>query len=380
MFDAIETTRKTLLLVDENEESTKLLKNLFKAEHDCDEADSAEAATQKLRDKDYAAVLCSLELPDASGLELIERARRLSPHTPLIFLSESDAADTAIETFRAGAFDYLRRPLDCDQIERSVGRAVEHYQQKCLEDRYQFHLEQLIAEKGAETERAVEQFEKLSQTTLKALVRALEMRDFETRGHSERVVTFSLRLGLELGLDQDTLHDLELGALLHDIGKIGVPDAVLHKPTRLNENDWKKMRMHTRYGEKILRDIPFLEGAAKIVVQHHERWDGRGYPNRLRGEEIDIGARVFAVADAFDAMISDRLYRSGRSYREALEEIQKHSGSQFDPEVVAAFVQVPEADWEILRKRSLTEKKEDNSLRAAVSKLVDSQRYFEMVH
>jgi putative nucleotidyltransferase with HDIG domain len=379
MFDAIEMP-KCLLLVDENPKTTNLLKNLLKANHKCDESDSIEGATQKMRKKDYAAVLCSIDLPDANGLQLIERARMISPHTLLIFLSEDNSAKAAIEAFRAGAFDYLQKPLDFEQIEIAVSRAVEHYELKCQNDHYQFHLEQLIAERAFETEHSSKQIEDTYRTTLKALVQALEMRDFETRGHSERVVTFSLRLGLELGLNKEALRNLELGALLHDIGKIGVPDAVLRKPAKLTEAEWEKMKLHTIYGLKILRNIPFLEGASQIVVQHHERWDGEGYPHKIRGEEIDIGARIFAVADAFDAMISDRIYRSGRSYKEALEELKKHAGTQFDPEIVEAFSRVPEEDWENLRKRSLTEKQEINSFQSIVSELVNSQRYFEMVH
>lgn len=379
MFDAIETP-KYLLLVDENPETTNLLKNLLKANYKCEEADSADSATQKLRQRDFAAVLCSVDLPDAGGLKLIERAKMISPHTPLIFLSENDSAKFAVEAFRFGAFDYLQKPLDFEQIEVSVSRAVEHYELKCRNDLYQLHLEQTIAENTLEAERSIAKIENTYRSTLKALVQALEMRDFETRGHSERVVTFSVRLGLELGLDKETLGNLELGAFLHDIGKIGVPDAILRKPAKLTETEREKMKLHTLYGQKILRNIPFLEGAANIVVQHHERWDGEGYPHKLRGEEIDIGARVFAVADAFDAMISDRIYRSGRSYKEALEELKKHAGTQFDPEVVEAFSRVPEEDWESLKKRSLTEKQETNSFQAIVSELVNSQRYFEMVH
>ena len=379
MFDATDT-QKCLLLVDENSETTNLLKNLLKAKYKCFEADSVESATQTMRQRDFAAVLCKMHLPDASGLELVERAKMISPHTAFVYISENDSAESAIEAFRAGAFDYMKEPLIFDKIESAVTRAVENYEQKCLQDRYQLHLEQLVGERTVEAEESIEKVEKNNRTTLKALVQALEMRDFETRGHSERVVTFSLRLGLEVGLDKEQMHDLELGAFLHDIGKIGVPDAILHKPTKLTDMEWGKMKLHTVYGQKILRNIPFLEGAAKIVVQHHERWDGKGYPHKLRGEEIDLGARVFAVADAFDAMISDRIYRSGRSYEEAFEEIEKYSGTQFDPEIVKAFLRVPQADWEILRKRSLTEKNETNSLLKVVSELVESQNHFDMVH
>jgi len=216
--------------------------------------------------------------------------------------------------------------------------------------------------------------------TLKALVQALETRDSETHGHSERVVTFSLRLGIEIGLDKDALRNLELGALLHDIGKIGVPDAILRKPAALTPEEWDKMKLHPQHGQKILRNIPFLEGATQLVAQHHEKWDGSGYPCCLRGEGIDIGARIFAVVDAFDAMISDRVYRRGRSYQDALEELERFAGTQFDPLLVAAFKVIPKEDWEILRERSLADKQEVYSFQAVVAELVYSRQQFEMVH
>ncbi|PYS77252.1 MAG: hypothetical protein DMF66_10490, partial [Acidobacteria bacterium] len=179
-----------------------------------------------------------------------------------------------------------------------------------------------------------------------------EARDSETHGHSERVVSFSLRLGRELRLDSEQLRALEFGSLLHDIGKIGVPDAILRKPSALTEEEWVRMREHPRHGQKILRGIGFLEGAARVVAQHHERWDGTGYPLGLRGEGIDLNARIFAVADAFDAMTSDRVYRKGRPYEAAAAELDGWAGRQFDPRVVAAFGRVPREEWEELRCES----------------------------
>jgi HD-GYP domain-containing protein (c-di-GMP phosphodiesterase class II) len=160
-----------------------------------------------------------------------------------------------------------------------------------------------------------------------------------------------------------------------------VPDAVLRKPAKLNEEEWAKMRLHPQHGQMILRNIPFLEGAARIVAQHHEQWDGSGYPTGLRGEAIDIGARIFAVVDAFDAMVSDRVYRKGRPYEAALEELERCSGQQFDPMIVEAFKKIPPQDWKILRERSVMDKQEVSSLQAIVAELVYSGRHqLELVH
>ena len=182
------------------------------------------------------------------------------------------------------------------------------------------------------------------QAILCALVARLSARDAETLEHSQRVVRLSLLLGRELGLNSTKMKSLEYGSLLHDIGKIGVPDSILRKPGRLTPLEWQKMREHPLLGLEILSGIDFLRGAALVVGQHHERWDGNGYPFGLRGDEIDRNARIFAVADAFDAMTSDRVYHTGKSFEAAATELRRCAGHQFDPEVVEAFTHLPSAD------------------------------------
>ena len=181
--------------------------------------------------------------------------------------------------------------------------------------------------------------------TLQALVTALQGHDAETYEHSRRVVGFSLRLARQLLLDRAQMESLALGALLHDIGKVRVPDSILHKPGKLTEAEWLRMRNHPLYGQKILSGIEFLEGASRVVVQHHEKWDGSGYPWGLAGRDIDRNARIFAVADAFDAMTSDRVYRAGSSYEEATAELTQSAGTHFDPNVVEAFCSIPRQEW-----------------------------------
>lgn len=187
--------------------------------------------------------------------------------------------------------------------------------------------------------------EEAQRATISALTVALKTRDAETYEHSTRVVGLSLLLGREHGFNEAQMRALEFGALLHDIGKIGVPDAILHKPARLTAAEWVVMRRHPQQGERILDGIGFLETASRVVGQHHEKWDGTGYPLGLREEEIDLNARILAVADAFDAMISDRVYRARRSYEATVEELDRCAGEQFDPAVVEAFHRVPHEDW-----------------------------------
>lgn len=380
MFDVIEA-EKSLLIIDQSPNISNILNNLLGCHYGCDKADSIESSMAFLRRKEYSVVLCSAEFSANRNFEMLRRVKAASPNSIILLLGDEKTADMAVRAFRVGVFDFLQLPEELDEIESAVERAFEHYELKKLKDSYQYHLENLAAERATEIDKALEQVENSYRITLKALVQALETRDFETHGHSERVVTFSLRLGYELGLDKDALADLELGALLHDIGKIGVPDAILRKPAKLNEEEWDKMKLHPLHGQKILRNIKFLEGAAKIVSQHHEQWDGSGYPYGLRGEDIDIGARIFAVVDAFDAMVSDRIYRKGRPYHAALEELERCSGTQFDPMVVEAFKRIPQDDWEFLRERSLKDKQEVFSFQAVVAELVYShEQQFELVH
>ena len=194
--------------------------------------------------------------------------------------------------------------------------------------------------------------DEVEQAILKSLLIALKTRDTDTYDHSKRTVRISLLLGQECGLGQNELRSLEFGALLHDIGKIGVPDNVLRKPGKLNDFEWAMMRRHPFLGQEILRGLSFLDHARSIVAQHHEKWDGSGYPLGLRGEEIELSARVLFVADAFDAMTSDRVYRLAKSYDDAIAELDFCTGTHFDPQVVAAFHRLPRHQWERLTHSS----------------------------
>lgn len=188
--------------------------------------------------------------------------------------------------------------------------------------------------------------------TLWALGSALESRDVETEAHSIRVMKYARALSEAMGITGKPLQDIEYGVFLHDIGKIAVPDAILHKPGKLTEEEWTKMREHPARGRYLLAGIKFLEGGINVVYCHHERWDGKGYPRGLRAEQIPLGARIFAVSDALDAMTSDRPYRAALPYDRACDEILANSGSQFDPAVVKVFREFTGADWKTLREEA----------------------------
>jgi putative nucleotidyltransferase with HDIG domain len=198
-----------------------------------------------------------------------------------------------------------------------------------------------IVAQAKELERALVDRERTYDATLEALANALDVRDSETGGHSDRVLRYMELVIFQLGISGNDVAFLRRGALLHDIGKIGVPDNILRKPTSLSEAEWATMRRHPEFGARIIASIPFLEDVSLIVRHHHERWDGAGYPDRLAGTEIPLGARIFAVADSFDAMTSDRPYRRAMSIEAAREEVMRNRGTQFDPTVADAFARIP---------------------------------------
>jgi response regulator RpfG family c-di-GMP phosphodiesterase len=355
-----------VLIVDDEESVRSLLYDLLGETYACDMAASGEEALDLAEATPYNVILSDIMMPGISGMDLLDHVLRRKPDTTVIMVSAVQDTRRAISALRRGAYDYIVKPFELEEVELGVARAVEH-QRLLVENRlYQTELENLVADRTEElrqtnvwleekSNKLADMVDELSRTyraTLSALATALDARDSETRGHSERVVAYSLRLGIELGLSRDELLGLEQGALLHDVGKIGVRDAILLKPAKLTPEEWKEMRLHTEFGRSILEHVPFLSRAIPVVAQHHERWDGSGYPLGLKGEEIDIKARVFAVADCVDAVTSDRPYRRASSYEVASVELRRQEGTQFDPQVVRAFHAVPFTEWQEIRRRA----------------------------
>ena len=371
---------KSLLIVESDPEKRNLLLTYFKKGVDCDAVELLDEAIDAIALQEYSAVLAPLLPPQLTGLELIPKLEHLSPNTVPIFTSEVESEGNTVKAYRAGAFDVVQMPMSLQKLETAIQRAFLQYEMRALRDRYRNQVESEVALRTFELEQNLEEIERSYRMTIGAVIKALEKREVETEGHSERMVTFSLRLGYELGLEKEAIKDLELGTLLHDVGKINISDDILRKPERLDMIEWAAMKRHPIFGQNILLGISFLEGASRIVAEHHESWDGSGYPCGLRGEEIAVGARILAVVDAFDAMISDRVYRKARSYQEALAEIERFSGTQFDPMVVEAFRNVPREDWEFLHERSLMGRLENQSYQTIVSELAFARRGMQMVH
>lgn len=342
----------SILIVDDEEPVRNLLLTGLSDDYACQTAFSAEDATDKLLSATFNLVMTDITMPGTSGIELCQYIHRTFPETVIMVVSGMTDIHYAIEAMRHGAFDYITKPFDLSQVALSVERALRYQVLVEAKRHYESTLEETVRQRTDELRSVNENLNQMLEVlyqnyraTLRALAGALEARDVETAGHSDRVVAYSR----ELGLAHTELIALEQGALLHDIGKIGVPDSILLKRGALTQEEWVRMREHISHGLRIISDIDFLVGAASVVAQHHEKYDGSGYPSGLRGEEIHISARIFAVADAFDAITSNRPYRVAASYSEALDEIVRHAGRHFDPIVVQAFLNVSESEWADIR-------------------------------
>jgi response regulator RpfG family c-di-GMP phosphodiesterase len=301
-------------------------------------------------------VLSDIDMPGGDGIELLNRIKDLEPDLDVIMVTGVVDADTAIQAIRQGASDYVTKPFNLDEVQIVVERTLEKRRLIHENQAHQEHLEDLVdqrtrelVEKNREVENLYTELESTYESTLQALVTALDLRDNETHGHSYRVVEYAVVVAERMGLDAEQRAWIRRGAILHDVGKIGVADAILRKPGKLTPEEWEEMRRHPEMGYRMLKHIPFLQPAMDIVLYHQERFDGTGYPFGLKGKDIPLGARIFAVVDTFDAMTSDRPYRAALEIDAVRAEIERCTGSQFDPDVVSAFFSVPPSTWEAIR-------------------------------
>jgi putative nucleotidyltransferase with HDIG domain len=273
-------------------------------------------------------------MPQRTGSELLDIIKRHDPRIEVIFLTAQDETALAVDLMKRGALDFLLKPVELNQLLLAVGRAVEHRRLIIENEQYRLHLEELVLEKTKALNEALTDLKYVHLATLDALSMALDFRDQSTSGHSRRVANLTAGAAGAFGIKDAALVQIEHGALLHDIGKLKIPDSILWKPAKLTEEEWVVMRRHPEYGFEFLSNIEFLRGAADIVYAHHEKYDGTGYPRGLGGEEIPFGARVFAIVDTVDAMIYKRPYNKPVSFREAAVEVKRCAGTQFDPALV----------------------------------------------
>ena len=340
-----------ILIVDDEEAIREVVSTLLEASgYVCSSVSNGRLAKEYLASHEADIVLSDMIMPEMDGLSLVEWIRKAEPDLPVIMVTAIHDLSTALEAIRRGAYDYILKPFEKDQLYLSVRRALEHRRLVFENRNYQRTLEKQVEERTAQLQGALEQLEQSYDDTLEALGGALDLKDAETEGHCRRVTAFTIAIARAMRVDASHLPHIARAAFLHDIGKMAIPDLILRKPGPLTPEERNIMRTHCEIGYNMLKRIPFLREAAEIVLSHQEYFNGTGYPRGLRGIEIPLGARIFAVADALDAMISDRVYRNALSIQYAQDEIRRCSGTQFDPAVVEVFARMDPSLWKELRE------------------------------
>jgi response regulator RpfG family c-di-GMP phosphodiesterase len=324
-----------LVVDDEPAVTSAVAKRLGRDGLSCEEVHSAKDALLRLGEREFDVVVTDVKMPEMSGIDLLKIVKQRDPEVQVIVITGNPDVDFAVEAIRSQVDDYLVKPFEMAQLSHAVDRALEHRSLLKENRQYRSQLETRVQGQAR-------QIERLFLDGLSALAAAIEARDRYTGGHLDRVTRYSLATGAELGLDDQQMWNVWLGSLFHDVGKLAIPDAILNKPGPLTMEEYDQMKKHPELGVQIVERISFLVPAARSILHHQERWDGDGYPAGLKGQEICVEGRILAVADAFDAMITDRPYRAARSESEAVEELIRCAGSQFDPSVVGAFLRARE--------------------------------------
>ncbi|GGA59634.1 two-component system response regulator [Edaphobacter acidisoli] len=345
--------QERILVVDDEPSVCELIAAMLThSGYDTTVASDADTAIARLQqDPDYNLIVSDIMMPGPDGLTLLDRIGSDHPSIPVVICSAINDVHIATMAFRRGAFDYLLKPFDRAQLEDVVSRGVEHHRLRRQNTTYRQNLEAIVQARTGRLRSTMQDLERSYDITLEAMGDALDLRDQETEGHSRRVTAYTVTIARAMGIDPDEVRTIARGAFLHDIGKIATPDAILLKPGRLTPEETAIMRQHCQVGYEMVRKIPFLREAAEIVYAHQEQFDGKGYPRGLSGEDIPLGARIFAIADTLDAMTSDRPYRRATTFVAAIEEITLHAGTQFDPEIVVVFRSIPHESWIELRTR-----------------------------
>lgn len=320
--------KHTILFVDDEYHSVKLFERSFKKEFNIiTTTDPQEAIDLIIKmGESLSAVLCDQKMPKISGLEIFKVAKTVSPHTVRIMISSFIDTDTLMECINeCQIFSYILKPYTPSDLSQLLQEGL------------------VFRKRELKNKIILNDIRELLFGTIGAICEALEEKDTYTIGHSRRVTAYSIIIAQELGLSSSDIEQIKLAGLLHDIGKIGVPESILNKPGKLTDYEFDVIKKHPERGANIIKNIKQLGEIVSWVKHHHERYDGRGYPDKLAGDAIPFGSAILAVADTYDAMTSDRAYRKGLSHQIAIEEIEKCSGAQFHPDCASAFLRVHHA-------------------------------------
>jgi response regulator RpfG family c-di-GMP phosphodiesterase len=320
----------------------------------CETAGSGEEALCILDSHRIDAVISDLQMPGMSGMELLAKVKQIYPQMVFMMVTGVDDIRVGIQAMRQGADDYLVKPLQVDAsiVLASLTRAlhVKHLEQEV--ENYRHHLEEIVAEQTQQLREALHGIERSYDHTLEVLGAAIDLRDSPTAGHSRRVFLYSIEIAKAMGGLEKQMRNVAMGAWLHDIGKLAISDAILLKPGPLTQEEREIMQRHVQIGYDMVRGIPFLTDAAEIIFAHHERCDGSGYPRGLKAAEIPVGARIFGVADTFDAMTSDRPYRRALPFKISREVIERGAGKLYDQPVANVFLNICDETWEAIRRET----------------------------
>ena len=339
-----------IVVVERDEPTRKSIASILEpADYGCRMASADGILALSQSGEEFDLVLASPVPADVAESLLASTKDRLRD-VPVVIVAASEDVQIARHLVRKGAYEYLLKPFDPEDLLSMVGRALESRRLKLEHRAYQTNLEGLVVARTEQLRQAITTLEQSYDITLNALGQALDLKEGQTEGHSKRVTAFTIAIARAMGLSADEIRIIARGAYLHDVGKMAVHDMILRKPGSLTPEETAAMREHCFRGFEMLRHIPFLAEAAQIVYCHHENYDGTGYPRGLKGDQIPLGARITAVANTLDSMTSDLPYRAKSPFSVARDEIQRWSGRQFDPQVVASFLQMPENIWDDLRK------------------------------
>lgn len=328
---------KNILIVDDEKNIRRLISGILTQNgYSCYEADSVDSTFTILRERDIDVVLLDINMPEKSGLEMLPIIVSVYPGVATIMVTANTDSASAVDCMKQGAVDYLTKPFSSEELLNSVENALRKMTHEIAKAQQLISLQRAVEEQS-------QRLENVFMESINSLVLALEAKDKYTHGHSKKVADISVEICHNLGLDNEMVSDVRLAGLLHDIGKIGIDESILNKKGRLTEDEMLLVQQHPVIGERIISPLRIEKSIGLIVRNHHERYDGKGYPDGLTRENIPLGARILAVADAYDAMTSDRSYRRAMTPQAALKQVVLGQGKQFDPSVVYEFLRARHA-------------------------------------
>ena len=312
---------------------------------------SPREALHALEEEEPGVIISDYMMPEVDGITFLQQVRARTPKATRILCTAAAEFHVAQQAVNSGeVFRIISKPWNTTELVATVTEAAEAWRLRRENERLTAEVQRQNRQLREVTAKLEEMVRERTQALFEGLIAALDFRDTETQWHSRRVSLYARRLAQQAGIGEPELTDIERGALLHDIGKIGVPDGVLRKPGPLSAEEWVEMKRHPELGWALLNRVEYLRSASSIVLQHHERWDGAGYPTGIAGDRIVIGARIFQVVDTIDAITTDRPYRRARDFDVARAEVIRCRGSQFDPRVVDDFLAIPGREWDRIRR------------------------------